>query len=40
MLAKRSLGLRVIRLDGSLLSLDRSLLRYEVVSFMIYFDPG
>lgn len=35
-LAKRMLGLRVVRLDGSLLSLDRSLLRYATVSFMLY----
>jgi uncharacterized RDD family membrane protein YckC len=35
-LAKRILGLRVVRLDGSLLSLDRSLIRYATVSFMVY----
>ena len=35
-LAKRLLRLRVVRLDGSLLSLDRSLLRYAMVSFMVY----
>ncbi|HEY2900150.1 MAG TPA: RDD family protein [Polyangia bacterium] len=35
-LAKRFLGLKVVRLDGALLSLDRSLLRYAAVSFMIY----
>jgi uncharacterized RDD family membrane protein YckC len=35
-LGKRLLGLRVVKLDGSLLSVDRSLIRYAAVSFMVY----
>ncbi|HEX4403619.1 MAG TPA: RDD family protein [Polyangia bacterium] len=35
-LGKRLLGLRVTKLDGSFLSLDRSLVRYMLVSFAIY----
>src|SRR5690349_2424365 len=31
-LAKRMLGLRVVRLDGSLLSIDRSLVRYGLLA--------
>jgi uncharacterized RDD family membrane protein YckC len=35
-LAKRLLGLRVVRLDGSLLSLDRSIVRWAVIGFLFY----
>ena len=35
-LAKRLLGLRVLRTDGKLMSLDRSLVRYAMVGFLIY----
>jgi uncharacterized RDD family membrane protein YckC len=35
-LGKRLLGLRVTKLDGSFLSLDRSLVRYVLVSFPVY----
>lgn len=35
-LAKRLLGLRVVRMDGSLLSLDRSLVRWALVGFLFY----
>jgi uncharacterized RDD family membrane protein YckC len=35
-LGKRLLGLRVVKLDGSLLSLDRSLIRYVIVSYGMY----
>jgi uncharacterized RDD family membrane protein YckC len=35
-LGKRLLGLRVVKLDGSYLTLDRSLVRYVLVSFPVY----
>jgi len=35
-LGKRLLGLRVTKVDGSFLSLDRSLVRYVLVSFPVY----
>ena len=35
-LAKRLLGLRVLRLDGRYLSLDRSLVRWSIMGFMCY----
>lgn len=35
-LGKRLLGLRVVRMDGSFLSLDRSLVRAGMMSFLIY----
>jgi uncharacterized RDD family membrane protein YckC len=35
-LAKRLLRLRVVRPDGALISLDRSLVRYALVSFIVY----
>lgn len=33
---KRLLGLRVVRLDGSLLSLDRALVRYALMGLLVY----
>jgi uncharacterized RDD family membrane protein YckC len=35
-LGKRLLGLRVVRLDGTLLSLDRSLVRYALMGLLVY----
>ena len=35
-LGKRLLGLRVVRLDGSLMSLDRSLVRYALMGLLVY----
>jgi uncharacterized RDD family membrane protein YckC len=35
-LGKRLLGLRVVRLDGTLLSLDRSLVRYALMGVLVY----
>jgi uncharacterized RDD family membrane protein YckC len=35
-LGKRLIGLRVVRLDGTLLSLDRSLVRYALMGLLVY----
>jgi uncharacterized RDD family membrane protein YckC len=35
-LGKRLLGLRVVRLDGTLMSLDRSLVRYALMGLLVY----
>jgi uncharacterized RDD family membrane protein YckC len=35
-LGKKLLGLRVVRLDGSLMSLDRSLVRYALMGLLVY----
>ena len=35
-LGKKWLGLRVVRLDGSLMSLDRSLVRYALMGLLVY----